>query len=166
MGPWGCMWGGPRRRIPSPTECRSATNVGILASFFPGRSSPSGAPLTDSRNTAMRSRRGFLSCPRLRGRPRLSGGLERTIPRPPGGPGRAARQRFSTTGMACNTTTHQSKEEAFYFAAEAKAILAVLPELWSVDPQGLGEFVACSYGEPGRYLKASTCCRLLRLAVS
>src|SRR5436190_23149879 len=37
---------------------------------------------------------------------------------------------------------HQSKE-AFYFAAEAKAILAVCPELRQADPRGLGEFVAC-----------------------
>jgi asparagine synthase (glutamine-hydrolysing) len=37
---------------------------------------------------------------------------------------------------------HESKE-AFYFAAEAKAILAALPELRAVDSQGLGEFVAC-----------------------
>ncbi|MFZ1130819.1 MAG: asparagine synthase-related protein [Terriglobales bacterium] len=33
--------------------------------------------------------------------------------------------------------------DAFYFAAEAKAILAVCPELRAADPQGLGEFVAC-----------------------
>ena len=38
---------------------------------------------------------------------------------------------------------HESKE-AFYFAAEAKAILAVRPELRTPSPQGLGEFVACS----------------------
>ena len=38
---------------------------------------------------------------------------------------------------------HQSKE-AFYFAAEAKAILAVRPELRAADPKSLGEFVACS----------------------
>jgi len=37
---------------------------------------------------------------------------------------------------------HESKE-TFYFAAEAKAILAVRPELRRVDPQGLGEFIAC-----------------------
>jgi asparagine synthase (glutamine-hydrolysing) len=37
---------------------------------------------------------------------------------------------------------HQSKD-AFYFAAEAKAILAVRPELRSPDPRGLGEFVSC-----------------------
>src|SRR6266581_6580862 len=37
---------------------------------------------------------------------------------------------------------HESKE-AFYFAAEAKAILAVRPELRRPDPQGLGEFIAC-----------------------
>lgn len=38
---------------------------------------------------------------------------------------------------------HETKD-AFYFAAEAKAILAVLPELRSGDPQGLGEFVSFS----------------------
>ncbi len=37
---------------------------------------------------------------------------------------------------------HESKE-AFYFAAEAKAILAVCPELRRIDPQSLGEFLAC-----------------------
>lgn len=37
---------------------------------------------------------------------------------------------------------HESKE-AFYFAAEAKAILAVRSELRKADPRGLGEYVAC-----------------------
>jgi asparagine synthase (glutamine-hydrolysing) len=37
---------------------------------------------------------------------------------------------------------HESKE-AFYFAAEAKAILAVRPELRQMSPRALGEFVAC-----------------------
>lgn len=37
---------------------------------------------------------------------------------------------------------HESKD-AFYFAAEAKAILAVRPELRRADPRGLGEFIAC-----------------------
>lgn len=37
---------------------------------------------------------------------------------------------------------HEAKE-GFYFAAEAKAILAVRPELRTVDPQGLGELVSC-----------------------
>jgi len=37
---------------------------------------------------------------------------------------------------------HASKE-AFYFAAEAKAILAVRPELRRADPRGFGEFVTC-----------------------
>ena len=32
---------------------------------------------------------------------------------------------------------------AFYFAAEAKAILAVQPQLRSIDPQSLAEFVSC-----------------------
>lgn len=37
---------------------------------------------------------------------------------------------------------HESKD-AFYFAAEAKAILAVRPELRRMDSRGLGEFVSC-----------------------
>jgi asparagine synthase (glutamine-hydrolysing) len=37
---------------------------------------------------------------------------------------------------------HETKE-AFYFAAEAKAILAVCPELRTLDPRSMGEFVAC-----------------------
>jgi asparagine synthase (glutamine-hydrolysing) len=34
--------------------------------------------------------------------------------------------------------------DTFYFATEAKAILAVRPELREIDPQGFGEFVTCS----------------------
>ncbi len=37
---------------------------------------------------------------------------------------------------------HEAKE-AFYFAAEAKAILKVRPELRRADPRGLGEFAVC-----------------------
>lgn len=37
---------------------------------------------------------------------------------------------------------HESGD-AFYFAAEAKAILAVRPETRTVDPAALGEFVSC-----------------------
>jgi asparagine synthase (glutamine-hydrolysing) len=37
---------------------------------------------------------------------------------------------------------HDSKD-ALYFAAEAKAILAVRPELRRLDPRGLGELIAC-----------------------
>jgi asparagine synthase (glutamine-hydrolysing) len=33
--------------------------------------------------------------------------------------------------------------DAFYFSAEAKSILAVRRELRSVDPRGLGEYIAC-----------------------
>jgi len=46
---------------------------------------------------------------------------------------------------------HESKE-AFYFAAEAKAILSVRPELRRADPRGLGEFVACGCVLDGRTL--------------
>jgi asparagine synthase (glutamine-hydrolysing) len=37
---------------------------------------------------------------------------------------------------------HEGKE-AFYFAAEAKAILAICPQLRSTDPRGLAEFISC-----------------------
>ena len=37
---------------------------------------------------------------------------------------------------------HESKD-GFYFAAEAKAILKVRPELRAIEPRGLGEFIAC-----------------------
>lgn len=37
---------------------------------------------------------------------------------------------------------HETKD-AFYFAAEAKAILKVRPELRRVDPRALGEFIVC-----------------------
>jgi asparagine synthase (glutamine-hydrolysing) len=37
---------------------------------------------------------------------------------------------------------HEAKD-AFYFAAEAKAILKVRPELRAMDPRGLGEFIVC-----------------------
>lgn len=37
---------------------------------------------------------------------------------------------------------HETKD-AFYFAAEAKAILAVCPEARKADARGLGEFIAC-----------------------
>jgi asparagine synthase (glutamine-hydrolysing) len=33
--------------------------------------------------------------------------------------------------------------DAFYFAAEAKAILKVRPEFRRLDPQGMGEFISC-----------------------
>lgn len=46
---------------------------------------------------------------------------------------------------------HESPQ-AFYFAAEAKAILAVRPELRTIAPQGLGEYIACGCVLEGRSL--------------
>jgi len=46
---------------------------------------------------------------------------------------------------------HHSKD-AFHFAAEAKAILAVRPETRRLDPQGAGEFAACGCTLEGRSL--------------
>lgn len=34
-------------------------------------------------------------------------------------------------------------DDAFYFAAEAKAILSVCPQLRTMDPRGIGEFIVC-----------------------
>jgi asparagine synthase (glutamine-hydrolysing) len=38
---------------------------------------------------------------------------------------------------------YYESKDAFYFASEAKAILAVCPGLRRMNPQGLGEFIAC-----------------------
>jgi len=38
---------------------------------------------------------------------------------------------------------YHEANDAFYFAAEAKAILKVRPELRDTDPRGLGEFIVC-----------------------
>lgn len=46
---------------------------------------------------------------------------------------------------------HEAKE-AFYFSAEAKAILRVRPELRELDPRGLGEFIACGCALQNRSL--------------
>jgi asparagine synthase (glutamine-hydrolysing) len=46
---------------------------------------------------------------------------------------------------------HESRD-ALYFAAEAKAILAVRPELRTIDPQAMGEFVSCGCTLEGRSL--------------
>lgn len=47
---------------------------------------------------------------------------------------------------------YHEAEDAFYFAAEAKAILAIRPELRAVDSRGLGEFVACGCALENRTL--------------
>ena len=39
---------------------------------------------------------------------------------------------------------YYESDDALYFGAEAKAILAVRPELREADPRGIGELVACS----------------------
>src|SRR5437764_1501712 len=45
-------------------------------------------------------------------------------------------------GRMLESIRHESPE-AFYFAVEAKAILAVCPEVRRSDPRALGELVAC-----------------------
>ncbi len=46
---------------------------------------------------------------------------------------------------------HQA-QDGFYFACEAKAILAVRPELRAFDPRALGEFITCGCVLEGRTL--------------
>jgi asparagine synthase (glutamine-hydrolysing) len=46
---------------------------------------------------------------------------------------------------------HESKH-AFYFAAEAKAIMAICPETRRMNPQAAGEFIACGCALEGRSL--------------
>lgn len=46
---------------------------------------------------------------------------------------------------------HQAKD-GFYFACEAKAILAVRPELRAFDPRALGEYISCGCVLEGRTL--------------
>ncbi|MGH7970009.1 MAG: hypothetical protein ACREIC_14910, partial [Limisphaerales bacterium] len=46
--------------------------------------------------------------------------------------------RYGSNRLYCH-----SAKDTFYFAAEAKAILAVQPQLLQLDPQSLGEYVAC-----------------------
>lgn len=57
-------------------------------------------------------------------------------------------QRFGTATLfndryGMHRLYYHESQEGFYFAAEAKSILAVRPELRRMDPRGLGEFVAC-----------------------
>ena len=51
---------------------------------------------------------------------------------------------------------HEGKD-AFYFAVEAKAILAVLPELRRIDERSLGEFVSCGCVLENRTLFTGIC---------
>jgi len=45
--------------------------------------------------------------------------------------------------FAVHRLYYHESDQGFYFAAEAKAILAVRPELRATDPQSVAEFIAC-----------------------
>lgn len=45
--------------------------------------------------------------------------------------------------FSLNRLYYHEARDAFYFAAEAKAILAVRPELRAMDPRAMGEFISC-----------------------
>ena len=59
---------------------------------------------------------------------------------------------------------HEAKD-TFYFAAEAKAILKVRPELRNMDPRGLGEFIVCGCVLENRTLFPGYPCPASRLGV-
>ena len=43
----------------------------------------------------------------------------------------------------CSASIITNRRDAFYFAAEAKAILKVCPQLRTTDPRSVGEFIVC-----------------------
>jgi asparagine synthase (glutamine-hydrolysing) len=57
--------------------------------------------------------------------------------------GRSGATTLFNDRYAMDRVYYYESKEAFYLAAEAKAILSVRPELRKADAQGLGEFVAC-----------------------
>jgi asparagine synthase (glutamine-hydrolysing) len=58
--------------------------------------------------------------------------------------GRAASVTLFNDRYGMHRLCYHESNEAFYFAAEAKAILAARPDLCVPSPQALGEFLACS----------------------
>jgi asparagine synthase (glutamine-hydrolysing) len=52
---------------------------------------------------------------------------------------------------------YYDSKDAFYFAAEAKAILAVRPEVRTLDLQGMGEFITCGCVMENRSLFEGIC---------
>ena len=137
------MWGGPSEKIPFRTECRFATNAEMRFSFFPGKSFP-------EPGTARRLKeRGHAV--ELKGPSYLVHLSEEAPSFPAGLNGRfhgllvdqvrgVAKLFVDRYGM--HRIYYHEAKEAFYFAAEAKAILAVRPELRRTDARGLGEFIS------------------------
>jgi asparagine synthase (glutamine-hydrolysing) len=70
---------------------------------------------------------------------RLDGIFHGLLAEPVAGSVTLFNDRYGMHRLCC----HES-DGAFYFAAEAKAILAARPDLRVPSPQGLGEFLACS----------------------
>jgi asparagine synthase (glutamine-hydrolysing) len=56
---------------------------------------------------------------------------------------RAGRSKLFNDRYGMNRLYYQQSADAFFFSAEAKAILAVRPELRNIDQQSLAEIVAC-----------------------
>ena len=143
MSPWECMWDGPREklRLHGMPLCNERGDVSLV---FSGEEFPE--PGTVCR---LKQRGHSLNA---KGPSYLVHLYEEDPTFPASLNGRfhgLLTDRKRGTAMLFNDRYgmhriyyHESKD-AFYFAAEAKAILAVRPELRSVDPRGLGEFVAC-----------------------
>lgn len=56
---------------------------------------------------------------------------------------KTARQTLFNDRFGMHRLYYRESKEAFYFAAEAKAILKVRPELRELDSRGMGEFISC-----------------------
>ena len=123
---------------------------GDVVLVFSGEEFPGAGDDAHVLRSGARSRRGraFLSCSPLRRGSVISGGIERPVPRASCGPEPRNCDAFQRPLRdASRSTIHESKD-AFYFAAEAKAILAVRPELRRLDPRGVGR-VRCLRRGPG-----------------
>ena len=141
---WACTWDGARGRIPSPIPCRSATSDGDVVLVF------SGEEFAEPGTARRLKERGHRLD--VEGADYLVHLYEEDPSFPAGLNGRfhgllADRTRRTATlfndryGM--HRVYYHESTDGFYFAAEAKAILAVRPELGSIDSRGLGELVSC-----------------------
>ena len=131
-------------RVPFLMECRWRANKGILSYFSLGRttSDPGTLARLKERGRAVNSDGPGYLIHLYEEDPTFPAGLNGwfhgLIADPTSGTATLFNDRFGMHRLYY----HESKD-AFYFAAEAKAILAVRPELRRINPQALGEWVEC-----------------------
>ena len=141
MSPSACTWDGQLEEILWLTECPSGVQAGHLVLVFCGEEYPhpdtanDRSHLTGHRDTPsyllnVSEKSTFPASLNGRFHGLLADSVQKTL------------TLFNDRYGMHRLYYHESKM-AFYFAAEAKAILAVRPELRRIDFRGLGEFVAC-----------------------